>query len=211
MLRRGALLSQPLALPDRMILPMPLPLLRSEFAAGFWQRTICRASGTAWPLLVHTAFRTGCHDVAAQISSRSSPRALGIPPHACARVPTSLSTCQGSSSLSTLVRAGPNPCFAAEVLRVKGCSQPGPQGPNSDPPRAGHGASVTCFPRLNPRPLPEAHKCRRAPHSSVTHRELSQDLSCLISALKESPSRWVTHQWLVMCSAWLKHWLSSSL
>lgn len=38
--------SQPLSLPSRVILPMPIPLLRSELAAGFWERTISRASAS---------------------------------------------------------------------------------------------------------------------------------------------------------------------
>lgn len=45
----------------------------------------------------------------------------------------------------------------------------------------------------------------------ICYSELSQDVNCLISALKESPSRWVTHQRVVMCSAHLKHLLSSFL
>lgn len=144
------------------------------------------------------------------MSPQASLGALAIPPHACAGVPTSLSICQGCGDTAMHPRAVPAPRFAAKVLWAEGrCSWLGPRAPDSQPPRAT--SLCISLSRVNPRRLPEAHKCRRTPNSSVTHRELSEDLSCLISALKESPSRWVTHQRAVMCSTCLRHLLSSFL
>lgn len=46
---RQALLSQPLAPSDGMILPMPLPLLRSELATGFLAAARCPLPSLAPP------------------------------------------------------------------------------------------------------------------------------------------------------------------
>lgn len=107
-------------------------LLRSQLAAGFWPRTLCRAGALslAWLLPVHTVFRTGSRDAEAQMSQGAGTGALGIPPHAHAGVPTSLSICRGSGGLSTLARAVPVPRSAAEVVWVEGCSWPRPHGPD---------------------------------------------------------------------------------
>lgn len=134
-------------------------------------------------------------------STRHPPSRLRRGPHVPLHLPgrrRPIHTCESGAS------------FAAEVARAEGCSRPGLPQPQFPIPSRVTSLGIS-FPRLNPRPLPEAHKCRRTPNSSVTQRELSQDVNCLISALKESPSRWVTHQRVVMCSAHLKHLLSSFL